>query len=103
MANAVVLEVDGPHGVRRVRLSSPDRLIWPDDGLTKRDLADYVIAVGDGLLRSLRDRPVTLQRFPDGIDGEAFYSKNPPRGVPDWMPIAYCGCRLCLDPLLAVM
>ena len=90
MANAVVLEVDGPHGVRRVRLSSPDRLIWPDDGLTKRDLADYVIAVGDGLLRSLRDRPVTLQRFPDGIDGEAFYSKNPPRGVPDWVRTTMC-------------
>ncbi len=68
-----------------MRLSSPDRVLWPDGGLTKRDLAEYVIAVGPALTRALRDRPVTLQRFPDGVDGEAFYSKNPPRGVPEWV------------------
>jgi DNA ligase D len=84
-AAAVVLEVDGPDGVRPVRVSSPDRLIWPQVGVTKRELAEYVVAVGPALVRAIGDRPVTLQRFPDGVEGEAFYSKNPPRGVPEWV------------------
>jgi len=82
---AVTLEVPGPQGARQVRLSSPDRVLWPQVGITKHDLAQYVVDVGAGLLGALGDRPVTLQRFPDGIGGEAFYSKNPPRGVPDWV------------------
>jgi DNA ligase D len=90
MGDAVVLEVAGPDGVRKVRVSSPGRVMWPEAGITKLDLAEYVIAVEDGLLRALRDRPVTLQRFPGGVDGEAFYSKNPPRGVPDWARTTMC-------------
>jgi DNA ligase D len=82
---ADTLEVDGPAGVRSVRLSSPDRVLWPAVGITKRELADYVVAVGPALVRAIGDRPVTLQRFPDGVEGEAFYSKNPPRGVPEWV------------------
>jgi len=85
-----VIEVPGPDGPRRVRLSSPDRLMWPDAGLTKGDLAAYVVAVGGPLLAALADRPVTLQRFPEGIEGEEFYSKNPPRGVPDWARTTSC-------------
>ena len=79
-----------PDGVREVRVSSPDRVLWPAAGMadgkpvTKLDLAAYVVAVGDPLLRALGDRPVTLQRFPEGIEGEEFFSKNPPKGVPDW-------------------
>lgn len=84
-ADAVVLEVDGPHGVRAVRVSSPGRVMWPQDGLTKLDLAEYVVAVGPALMTALGDRPVTLQRFPDGVEGEEFFSKNPPRGLPDWV------------------
>jgi DNA ligase D len=90
MGDAKVLEVPGPDGVRTVRVSSPGRVMWPEAGVTKLDLAEYVIAVGDGLLRALRDRPVTLQRFPGGVDGEAFYSKNPPRGVPEWARTTMC-------------
>ncbi len=82
---ATTIEVDGPHGVRAVRLSSPDRVLWPQVGVTKLELAQYVVEVGGALMTALADRPVTLQRFPDGVDGEAFYSKNPPRGVPDWV------------------
>lgn len=88
-SSAVQLDVPGP---RSVRLSSPDRLMWPRAGITKLALAEYVLAVADGLLPALRDRPVTLQRFPDGTEGEAFYSKNPPRGVPEWartVPVTY--------------
>ncbi|MBT0767980.1 non-homologous end-joining DNA ligase [Kineosporia sp. J2-2] len=81
---AVQIEVEGPEGVRQVRLSSPDRVLWPELGITKRDLADYVVAVGPALLRALGDRPVSLERFPEGVEGERFYSKNPPRGVPDF-------------------
>jgi bifunctional non-homologous end joining protein LigD len=84
-SDAVVLEVDGPHGVRQVRLSSPARVMWPQAGLTKLDLAQYVVDVGPALMTALADRPVTLQRFPDGIAGEEFFSKNPPRGVPEWV------------------
>ncbi len=89
MATAQMLTVPGPDGDREVRLSSPDKVVWPatDQGeaITKADLAAYLMAVGDPLLRALRDRPVTLQRVRDGIEGEVFYSKNPPKGVPEWV------------------
>ena len=81
---AIQIEVDGPDGPRQMRLSSPDRVLWPDAGITKQDLAEYVVAVGPALLRALGDRPVTLERYPEGVGGEVFYSKNPPRGVPDF-------------------
>ncbi|MGG5258818.1 ATP-dependent DNA ligase [Phycicoccus avicenniae] len=90
MADAQIVEVEGPHGVREVRLSSPDRLMWPDAGITKGDLAGYVMAVGDHLVRHIGDRPVTLQRFPEGIEGEEFYQKNPPKGMPDWVGTTRC-------------
>jgi DNA ligase D-like protein (predicted polymerase) len=64
--------------------------MWPQDGITKLDLAEYVIAIGDGFMRALRDRPVTLQRFPDGIEGEEFYNKNPPKGLPEWARTVMC-------------
>ena len=95
-ADAVVLEVEGPDGVREVRISSPGRTMWPETGITKRELAEYVVAVGHSLLRAIGDRPVTLQRFPDGVAGEAFYSKNPPRGVPAYarsVPVVYPSAR----------
>jgi len=91
-STAEMIEVDGPAGPRRIRLSSPDRQLWPQAGLTKKDLAEYVVAVGPALLRVLGDRPVTLQRFPQGVTGEEFYSKNPPKGVPEWVrsvPVTY--------------
>ena len=90
MADAQVLEVEGRNGPRQVRLSSPDRVMWPDAGITKGDLAAYVVAVGDPLVHHIGDRPVTLQRFPDGIDGEEFYQKNPPKGMPDWVRTVSC-------------
>src|SRR6478609_11707344 len=91
MSAATVLEVPGPDGAtRKVRVSSPDRVMWPEVGVTKLELAEYVVAIGDGLLRAVGDRPVTLQRYPDGIEGEAFYSKNPPRGVPEWTRTVMC-------------
>ncbi|MYW62759.1 ATP-dependent DNA ligase [Streptomyces sp. SID8379] len=83
-------------GGRTVRLSSPDKVFFPDgggsgaagSGYTKLDLANYFLAVGDGILRALRDRPTTLERYPDGITGESFYQKRAPKNLPDWIPTA---------------
>ncbi len=79
-----MLSVPGPHGERLVRLSSPDRVLWPLLGLTKLDLARYLLAVGDAFVAANGGRPVSLERFPDGVDGASFFSKNPPRGTPAW-------------------
>jgi DNA ligase D-like protein (predicted polymerase) len=78
-----------------VRISSPDRLIWPDDdatpgGITKLALAQYAVDVSEGLMRALGHRPVTLQRFPEGIGGEEFWTKNPPKGMPDFIEPVMC-------------
>ncbi|WP_030560781.1 non-homologous end-joining DNA ligase [Streptomyces aureocirculatus] len=75
-------------GEREVRLSSPDRVLFPERGFTKRDVAEYFIAVGGGILRALRDRPTTLERYPEGIEGEHFYQKRAPKNLPDWTPTA---------------
>ena len=94
--DAVVLTVPGPHGDREIRISSPGRVLWPELGITKLDLANYIIAVGDAFVRANGDRPVSLQRFPEGIDGEQFFSKNPPRGAPDFIragPVVYPSAR----------
>jgi DNA ligase D len=84
-ARAVEIEVAG----RTVRLSNPDKVYFPERGFTKHDVVSYYLAVGDGILRALRERPTTVQRFPEGIDGEAFYQKRiPTRGVPPWVETA---------------
>jgi bifunctional non-homologous end joining protein LigD len=86
-----VLQVPAPDGtVRDVRVSSPDRIMWKDAGITKWDLARYVTSVAAGLMRAVGDRPVTLQRFPGGVEGEEFFSKNPPKGVPPWARSVIC-------------
>ncbi|MDO5502343.1 MAG: ATP-dependent DNA ligase [Actinomycetia bacterium] len=89
-----IIEVAGPDAPRSVRISSPDRVMWPEHrgapAITKGDLADYTLAIEDALLRHIGGRPVTLQRFPEGIDGEEFYQKNPPKGMPDWVSVVRC-------------
>ncbi len=78
----IMLDVEG----RQVRLSSPERVYFPDHGWTKADVARYYIAVGPGILRALRDRPTMLHRFPDGLAGPKVYQKRLPSGAPDWVP-----------------
>lgn len=94
MAAAEQLQIPGPDGDRAVRVSSPERELWPATGagpaISKLDLARYVIAVAEPLVSALGDRPVTLQRFPQGIEGEQFYSKNPPKGLPEWVRTTPC-------------
>ena len=88
----VFLELPGPEQ-RSVKLSSPDKVLWPDapgGPITKRELANYLIAVADPFLALNGDRPMTLQRFPDGVEGEEFFSKRPPPGAPKFMRTVTC-------------
>jgi DNA ligase D len=76
------LDVDGV----AVRLTSPDKVYFPKPGYTKRNVVDYYLAVASGpMLTALRDRPIHLQRFPDGIDGEEIYQKRVPQKHPDYL------------------
>ncbi|MFN8087221.1 MAG: non-homologous end-joining DNA ligase [Microbacterium sp.] len=86
----ITLTVAGPDGARDVSLSSPNRVIWPELGITKRELAEYVAAVAEPFLRANGHRPVSLERFPDSVAGESFFSKNPPKGAPDYVHEVMC-------------
>ena len=86
----ITLTVAGPDGARDVSLSSPNRVIWPALGITKRELAEYVAAVAEPFLRANGHRPVSLERFPDSVAGESFFSKNPPKGAPDYVHEVMC-------------
>jgi DNA ligase D len=86
------LAVPGPHGTREVRISSPSRVLWPDLGLTKLDLARYLMEVGEAFIAANGDRPLSLQRFSGNVEGEQFFSKNPPKGAPEFIrsvPVVY--------------
>ncbi|MDN5761786.1 MAG: ATP-dependent DNA ligase [Microlunatus sp.] len=91
---AIELQVED----RTVRITSPDKPYFPDIGLTKLDMVDYVLSVGEGIFAALRDRPVTMERWPGGYrpdvtlstrtdsHHEAFYQKRAPaKGMPDWV------------------
>ena len=68
-----------------VQITNPDKVLWPGEGLTKRDLVEYYRTVGPALLPHLRNRPLTVKRYPNGIDGETFFQKNAPKGTPEWV------------------
>jgi bifunctional non-homologous end joining protein LigD len=70
----------------RVKLSSADRVLFPDDGITKGDLFDYYGKVADAILPHLRDRPFTFKRYPHGITEDVYFQKQVPKGTPDWVP-----------------
>ena len=83
-----------------VRVSNPERPLFDDVGITKREMIDYYLSVGPGILRALQDRPTTLERWPGGVRPgveisqrmgpakEAFYQKRIPKGAPDWVNTA---------------
>jgi DNA primase len=97
-----------PVGEREVRVSNPDRVVFPATGrspaLTKLDVVEYYLAVGDGIMRAVRERPTTLERWPKGVHegivlatregrgGDAFYQKRIPKGAPDWVETTIPGC-----------
>jgi DNA ligase D len=78
---SVEIEVDD----KVVRVSNPDRVYFPARGETKRDLVEYYLAVGDGIVNALYERPCMLHRFPTGVDGEKVHQKRIPSGAPDWV------------------
>ena len=78
---AIEVEVGG----RTVRISNPSRVYFPATGATKLDLVEYYLAVGDGIVRSLRDRPCMLHRFPKGITEKKVHQKRVPAGAPPWL------------------
>jgi DNA ligase D len=102
MAGSNETHVDA--GDREVRVSSPDRVIFPaterTPDITKLDIVNYYIAVEDGIMRALRERPTTLERWPKGVHpgmvistrdwsgGDAFFQKRVPKGAPDYVETA---------------
>jgi DNA primase len=91
-------------GGREVRVTNPDRVIFPATGrspeLTKLDIVEYYLAVGEGIMRAVRNRPTTLERWPKGVHpgivvstrerggGDAFFQKRVPRGAPEYVRTA---------------
>nr|WP_297417035.1 non-homologous end-joining DNA ligase [uncultured Nocardioides sp.] len=78
---AVELEVED----KVVRITNPERVYFPARGETKMDLVEYYLAVGDGIVNALRERPCMLHRFPTGVTGEKVHQKRLPKGAPPWM------------------
>lgn len=81
----VTLTVVDPDGEREVALSSPNRVVWPEVGITKAELAEYFQLASVPFLAANGNRPVSLERFRDGVGSEGFFSKNPPKGTPDFV------------------
>ena len=86
---AVEIEVES----RVVRVSNPDRVYFPPNpmlkgGATKLDLVEYYLAVGDGIVNALQERPCMLHRFPKGLEGEKVHQKRLPGGAPPWVETA---------------
>ncbi len=77
----VEIEVDD----RVVKVTNPDRVYFPESGATKRDLVDYYLAVGPGIVNALFERPCMLHRFPKGLAGDKVHQKRIPAGAPPWV------------------
>ena len=80
-SKAVEVEVDG----RTLRLTNLDKVLWPKAGFTKGQVIDYYARISRVLLPHLKDRPLTLKRYPNGIESEHFYEKQCPKHRPDWI------------------
>jgi bifunctional non-homologous end joining protein LigD len=72
-------------GKRTLELSNLDKVFWPDEGITKGDLIEYYREVAPVLVPHLKDRPFTMRRYPDGITGKAFFQKDAPKHMPEWV------------------
>ncbi|WP_235997132.1 ATP-dependent DNA ligase [Aestuariimicrobium ganziense] len=87
---------DADGEARQVTITNPDRVLWPADQMpdgkpvTKLELASYLVDNAEHVLRAIAARPITLQRFTDGITGDEFFSKRPPAGAPAWLRRVTC-------------
>jgi bifunctional non-homologous end joining protein LigD len=97
VTKAVEVEVEG----RRLKLSNLDKVFYPATGFTKGQVIDYYRRVAPALLPHLRDRPLTLKRYPDGVEGQFFYEKQCPSYAPDWIDTVTVKNRRKIDYCLA--
>src|SRR5205085_4778771 len=81
-----LLRRDARAVTHEVKLSSADRVLFPEDGVTKGDLFEYYREVAPALVPHLRNRPFTMKRFREGISGPGFFQKQAPKGMPSWIP-----------------
>ena len=79
-------ELVARRGSRLVKLTSADRVLWPDDGITKGDLFEYYRRVAPWIVPHLRNRPFTMKRYREGPFAQAFFQKQAPKGIPEWIP-----------------
>jgi bifunctional non-homologous end joining protein LigD len=84
MSKKAELIVDG----RTLAVSNLDKVLYPKDGFTKGELINYYIQIASVLLPHLKDRPLTMKRYPNGVEGEFFYEKNCPSHRPSWVKTA---------------
>jgi len=84
---ALAVVIDG----RRLKISNWDKVLYPEAGFTKGDLIAYYTRVAPAVLPHLRDRALTLKRYPNGVQEQYFYEKNSPSHRPDWIPTANIG------------
>jgi bifunctional non-homologous end joining protein LigD len=96
-SKAVEVEVEG----RRLKLSNLDKVFYPAVGFTKGGVIDYYRRIAPALLPHLRDRPLTLKRYPDGVEGQFFYEKQCPSYRPDWIETVAVENRRKIDYCLA--
>ncbi len=81
----IYTEVDG----QRLKLTNLHKMLYPTKALTKAEVISYALEVAPLILKYIKNRPLTLIRFPDGVDGKRFYTKNKPSWTPDWIPTTY--------------
>ena len=70
---------------RELTISNLDKVLFPETGFTKGQLIDYYATVATAMLPHVADRPLTMKRYPDGVDGKFFYEKHIPSHAPDWV------------------
>ena len=81
MAEKLTVDVDGRH----LQLTNLDKVLYPETGFTKGEVIDYYTRIAPVLLAHLADRPLTVKRYPNGVDAPFFFEKNAARGTPDWV------------------
>ena len=86
-SGGIEIELEG----RMLKLTNLEKVLYPATGFTKGDLIDWYLAIAPVLLPHLRDRPLTLKRYPDGVDGKHFYEKQSPRHRPEWVQTVSIG------------
>src|SRR5436190_22427354 len=72
-------------GKRKIELSNLSKVLFPEDEITKAELIQYYATIAPTILAHLKGRPLSIVRFPDGLNGESFFQKDRPKWAPDWI------------------